>query len=1655
MASVKFKAGTGIDSSELIEVQIDNGGDTIEKGWNTSINFNSKLYVSFTFLSGYGPSFKLSGFSQSFSGSATILANDIVSGSTITVTALETPPDSTDRTYYFTNASVQPLTIVLTYTSYDKTTADYTLEFDSLEADKSIKLNDAGSIVVKSAKIGTTDVKSYVTWKRKSGSNYSEEQAASSSFSLYNANNVRYIFYKPASTHTETASASNGVSYTVYYYDADGAETADISAGSSKSLTVANLTTLSIDDIVVEDGYKENYSIYRNNSKTSKTTFATTSTNGTIRVETEIDAQYYMLYVYHYDKTNKKLLQSNADTDEFLENTSIDWSEFTNDYDGYNAIGYGSSTSDNAQTSEFGLEGTTTIYIFYENPKLNFEYCTQHDTNNAINVSVINGVSTYDYLIRPYTSNKTTSTAVGYWKTFKSNYVLSTYTFSGLPYGFYYNIKVIDGQNESVSLNTSNYVLVNNNEPGFTWEQNENDYQIKVTAAYNNSGYSSFQINDQVDSNGNAIWYTSSGTYTYTSAGQKTLKIRFRHFWQGDENNNADITYTSTKTINLISRYEYSLTTKYYYCSDESTDAAISFGTTASYITSTNEISPPNISGYTYKSYSVSASGETTRTGTSHTIPLFDEKKNNVILYYWKDSYPCVLEQWYYNSEGTLVQYVGPNGKNPPYTYFYNENNFLDISGTLTGKGVLEQYRINNDSPVLGNNSSVQRVDLSNYKNIKAIIKAYYYLNLEWINSPYFVTGTNKLRASWTGGRAGYRFEYFTDYTHHYYPGQGGLANITSYPPDTSNSYNLPGGYWWDILLTDRANKTLTETVYSSIVPSETNDDIQLEFTDAAINLKATVSAFYNTGYNAVRLEYKRATDTDWTIAIKSSTPAATTLSFNLESDIRLNKNANVIYHTRLVWYDSECDTTSYSYEYKTSTKIFYLGYKTTLVVQDRIKSLNISYTTITNDYHENWELAGGDEYEIWLQYQSSLRVESYAANLGYYGPEFDIDVGDAVEIISSETYEFNLANKTELYHVTLECGKNISRYTIKYYDYAKSNALGTYAQEELTIEAGTSQTIETPITHSNIVLISWANDEYNGNMLNEATLLPVPRLVAGEKTYDASQFHLRTLSLSIDFYKTKFTKSAYVDYCEFQLVDENGENGSTIIKVTSEADEIYFYEFSPTMPYHTHIKIIDYKLIAGRKNFYMNISGDSERYYLKDYSNNLIPIERGESYIFNGDNYINPAVTIEPDKYSVTCSYSYIDEEVFLGSPHKVTFTQQKSGTKITEFIDFKTAKSITFTNTIVNNKYSIFADTEFTILTELWDAQSNRWIEITSEGNKTLPRDIPDFTIQPNISNRAYGDISNYQDYDKVVSYHWNTTASLADATSITVIDNKTENVNTQKIPSGDQPFELDSTYYVRIVLGATDGSDATWTSAWVKIDTPDAYTITFVLNNINSITAKSDLTNNANQIFENNGVLTVSPNGAYEISGINSYSSLTTPYNRKMSYKSPVYYTIIEDGDEIQNGVFVSRDNHVSKITGNMDTPALTITLTATPADWVWPNGYTKETTSTGTPILTKGGEVSLFEYEAWNELMFYLNKWGQYLNKLYTNYENTLMTSENTTLTAAIYNHAYAQLNTLFTNLSDAIITNAVSNETQVTAKGLEDFGNTINYNNIKE
>lgn len=1402
----------------------------------------------------------------------------------------------------------------------------------------------------------------------------------------------------------------------------------------SKTFTVTlgtdGTANFNISSVTYKDGYKK--------SGDGSGNYEVGSTNLSITLGS-VKITYYTLTIWDYDWNEETNILAKARTFSVESGTKVTpKSEYqmSTTGTGWKYYGWGTTGTSSSSDTSFTVTSNRTVFYFYTNVKLTIS--ASSTSTYGIQVTTANGVANYNYSIIPTADGNWTPKSSG--KT--SN---SSYTFASLPLGRSYKITVTEGDGES-DTETHAHKLTSISGPSIsvsssTLDQSTGKYT--VTFAISKAGYT------QASSTQSFSTGTTTSSTSLTVSGlsyNEKVTIYFRYKW--DENYLYD---TAELTLALTKPSFYVYTSAAYYWNGESAGGA--FDTGSAY--SLSSVTRPVYTAYPETSYlgfektinNVKSSGSGTAVGLS------SDYTTTILWKYRKDAYPYKIRLFYYDTDGNEVEETDGY----PLEKLYNLDSSIQISGNLTGKGQLSYYLIGTNR-FNGNGSDIYTIDLTNYKNTLAEIRAYFYMNFEWTTSPQLVSNTNTLTAAWKGGRAGYRFEFFTDYTHHYYPGPSGYSTSRSY----TSSHNLPGGYVWKAQVIDRTRNTLGPVTISNLKkPTYNANTLGLDPSNNKLYLTAKVLPFPNTGYHAARLEYKRSTDSDWTKTGKytEATTGTTNLSFYIETDVRNNTNDSIIYQSRVVWYKSDYDEENgYKYEHSSTIATWPIGYKIQLEISDKIQSLNVSYVTAANEVKLNYDLSGNTTHTLWLQHGSKLVINSFSPVPGWHSPDFSIGQGESEEIFGPATYTFDLLEQTEHYRVYLYCGDNISRFTVRYCDFIKYNNLGSLDQamtNKTITREDSPQTIEVPLERSNFTIESWTGEDANASMYDESTMSPTPTIVGGKYAYDAARFAFGDFIFNIDFYKTKFTKSAYVDYCTFQLIDENGIRDSEQITLTSDADGIYFYEFSPTQPYHTQIKIIDYKLIAGRKNFYMNISGDSERYYLKDYLNNLIPIERGESYIFNGDDYTNPSVTIEPDKYSVTCSYSYIDEEVFLGSPHKVTFTQQESGTKITKFIDFKTTKSITFTNTIVNNKYSIFADTEFTILTELWDAQSNRWIEIASEGNKTLPRDIPDFTIQPNISNRAYGDISNYQDYDKVVSYHWNITASLADATSITVIDNKTENVNTQKIPSGNQPFELDSTYYARIVLGATDGSDATWTSKWVKIDTPDAYTITFVLNNISSIAAKSDLTNNENKIFENNGVLTVSPNSAYEISGINSYSSLTTPYNRKMFYTSPVYYTITKDGNKIQNGVFVNRDNSVSKITGNMDTPALTITLTATPADWVWPNGYTKDTTTTGTPILTKGGPVNLFEYEAWNELMFYLNKWGQYLNKLYTNYENTLMTSENKTLTAAIYNHAYAQLNTLFTNLSDAIITNAVSNKTQVTAKGLEDFGNTINYNNIKE
>jgi hypothetical protein len=165
--------------------------------------------------------------------------------------------------------------------------------------------------------------------------------------------------------------------------------------------------------------------------------------------------------------------------------------------------------------------------------------------------------------------------------------------------------------------------------------------------------------------------------------------------------------------------------------------------------------------------------------------------------------------------------------------------------------------------------------------------------------------------------------------------------------------------------------------------------------------------------------------------------------------------------------------------------------------------------------------------------------------------------------------------------------------------------------------------------------------------------------------------------------------------------------------------------------------------------------------------------------------------------------------------------------------------------------------------------------------------------------------------------------------------------------------------------------------------------------------------------------------------------------------MTYTKPVAYAYND-----KSGVLINAAGTITAITDAANEPTTTITLVATPPDWIWPTGYT----GTG-GILTAGRPTTDFKLEVWNELMFYLNKWSIYKKNLEYAYDAMTRSSDpdnklSQTLTAARYQSAYNKLNELFKNLNAAIITSAETGKTSLTAKGLEEFGNAIKYENLK-
>ena len=530
-------------------------------------------------------------------------------------------------------------------------------------------------------------------------------------------------------------------------------------------------------------------------------------------------------------------------------------------------------------------------------------------------------------------------------------------------------------------------------------------------------------------------------------------------------------------------------------------------------------------------------------------------------------------------------------------------------------------------------------------------------------------------------------------------------------------------------------------------------------------------------------------------------------------------------------------------------------------------------------------------------------------------------------------------------------------------------------------------------------------------------------------------------LDLSLSYYSIRLGRDENtinnVSYIDGQGKSFILDEPHTIYRYSGASDTLTFTGWT-YLPGHKNIHIYEAK-------------SPNNKVYLSKNSTYTIPSGGwgvGKTYIVSADPIQQATLCCDTTKYTLTINLSNIDE-IFYGSQNTITIYDKEVGinnisTNLT--INDSTA-SFTFGNGQHDQHleaYKFKAGQTYNVTITLIDknGQSENNQTIISGSIVTKTRDNPKDIVLTAGGKWIQVDIEgNYSDYYRAdVKCNNNLQSSLNNVTAIS--EKRIENLT------------LNTSYTITVVLYAIDGSGDTWTKT-KSINTLSAYSVSFNLNGVSKIKAKSDIEPNGIEI-SNGETLSVSPDGQMEFMNAITYATIApgTERLRNYTYTAPVTF-IKQTSEGSSSGTLYNRDKSFNSSTHTINGDNITFTIKATPADWEWPSGYTKDTTQTGIPILTKGGKVSLFEYEAWNELMFYLNKWSQYLNKLYTNYENTLMTSTNKTLTAAIYNHAYAQLNTLFTNLSDAIITNAVSRETQLTAKGLEDFGNTINYNNIKE
>ena len=1456
-----------------------------------------------------------------------------------------------------------------------------------------------------------------------------------------------YVFFTTKPTYyTVTVSLpEKGIdSYYITYTTVDNSTQTNVKAPSNNKVQVQIGSTFKIESVNYSKGYEKS-------GNGAGTTLKNIRENKTITLGAV--PKKFELKIYHCDTDGTRLL-SYATKKEYTIEDSISLDDISEDIGGWKAIGYtfDDEDFDSLSTSLFSIEESTTVYVVYNNPPISFT-ATKSTTKNTISISNIqNGASPYSYTVACY---DTDGTFLLGGKTFTSNSTV-------LPYGYKYKVTIVDADGDTAS---SSLIEMDKFAPSISHTQADDGYTITFTANYtNSSGYTSIKFDD-------AETYVTNKSFskTYDAPGEQTVSFQFRGVWSSYTNAAGQIqytyiTYTIDYSFDVKPRFQYKIKNYYYYWNTTIKDAQYLSESSTTIITNSAEFYVPSIKGYTYKSYLLTADQELDKSGTGNHFNLYSDTLNNIVLYYWKDVYPYAVT---YANESTNISTDEPAYYNtiktkslPPVTTPDSDGNIAYLySYTVAQNGSTTTYTLSAKNPdeyddyYDEDGNSTITVDLSLSANSLTTIKATYFSWVEWVNNGISTTASGTTKWDWQYGEPNYTLEYYA------VAGQmhKGVVSATNY--ENSNG-RLPGGYTWYSRVIDSLGRSTTQLITSVAAPS--TPTITWTRENSKNNLKYSIphSSLY-TGYDAIRLLYKRSNSTNWNEVSVDTNTNAFTHEIELSSDFRNFSTTEAIgYSARVIYSDSEIKYKSISYEYEPlnddGSYLFdiVLAYPIKLVLKKGVSFIEINYVDEYNTYHENvrFTYAGGtinesDEtstHYIHVKNGSYIGYTSYEFEAGYAGLNFDMPLYKETPdlVLSAETYTFSWIKEPQIFTAYIKFGDEIISATFKHLN---PDDPTQYITTTLTNpNDGSLKAISTGLGDATFTLVKWVT---TNNNLYDPTTLPTPSKydLLDQPVYDAYNYpQTSPLELTLSKYIIQLNSDAAA--ITSYAVNLSNANGSLTFDWLTNSS---YVEITTANSACNYLKITSVVLNDYHKNVYLKNQKTQE--IITPLLNGLYPMVWGQAYYITADKYALPILQCVPDKYTITCELNQIDIDAYGNNQHTVRVIDSNGITVESINTSFSsTTWSHTFGNT---STYPIKADSTYKIEIDLYDQLQSKIYEkaIVKDKIKTLPRKTPKgLYIDSNITNRAYGYVLEYEDYNQVYSYYWNTTKSITEAVAITITNNLTENVRTSPMPSGDQPFDLNSTYYAQIILSATDGSGKTWISGWGTIQTPNEYLITFILNNISSIKAKSDLTNNKDQVFTNGQSLTVTPNTSYTISNVNNYNTLTTPNNRTMTYKAPVFYTA-SDG---RNGTFVNAAGIATPITGTLSVPELTVTLTATPADWVWPAGYAAATTPEGqTPILTAGRPTTDFKHQVWNELMFYLQKWSEY-KSLAEAYVYSAMSEGDTTLTAKRYSDALKRLKLLFNALSD-VIGEPTARETPLTAKGLQAFGDSIKYDNLKE